>query len=177
MSLINVDRKQLPQPNVYTAIGALCLDATIRREFFHPVTPPVQEVFLNLEETEFQACMSLVSDDPAKPPESDYAAVGMFYCRKPPCPYAIPNIETALGAAILDDGFRAAWFTDPHKAHTDYGCDLLEEEDIILVAHMGRYKKQLKEKIEVLGDKLKGIIKLRPLATISQVAMKAKVAA
>ncbi len=176
MSLTNIDRQQIPNPNAYTAVGALCIDAILRRELFHSQTPAVQDVLLNLPETEFQAFMSL-ANDPAKPPESDYAAIGMFYCRKPPCPYAIPNIETVLGAAILDDGFRAAWFNDPHKAHIDYGCDLLPEEDTILVAHMERWKKPLREKVEVLGGKLKTIISLRPLATTPAVAMKATVAA
>jgi hypothetical protein len=170
MSLTNTDLQSLPQPNVYTAMGALCLDSTIRREFFHPETPPVQDLFLNLDETEFQTCMSLASDKTAKPPESDYAALGALFCRRPPCPYAIPNIETVLGAAVLDERFRAAWFKDPHKAHLDYGFDLLEEEDAILVDILSRKGKKIQEKVENLGRKLKQVMSVTPLATLSEVA-------
>lgn len=180
MSLINVDREQLPQHNLYTAIGALCLDSTVRREFFHPVTPPVQGVFLNLEEAPFQTCMTLASVNPPNPPESDYAALGALFCRRPPCPYAISNIETVLGAAVLDERFRTAWFKDPHKAHLDYGFDLLEEEDAILVDILNRKGKNIQEKVENLGRKLKQVMSVTPLATVSEVATpiaKAKVAA
>lgn len=180
MSLTNTDLQSLPQPNVYTAIGALCLDSTIRREFFHPETPPVKDLFLSLEETEFQAFMSLASNKPANPPESDYAALGALFCRRPPCPYAIPDIETVLGAAVLDDGFRTAWFKDPHKAHLDYGFDLLEEEDAILVNILNRKGKKIQEKVENLGRKLQQVMSVTPLATVSEVAAaiaKAKIAA
>lgn len=177
MSLTNIDGQPIPNPNTYTAVGALCIDAILRRELFHSQTPGIQDVLLNLPETEFQTFMSLASKGPGNPPESDYAAVGMFYCRKPPCPFAIPNIETVLGAAILDDGFRAAWFNDPHQAHVDYGFDLTENEDVIIVTHLGQHKKPLREKIEVLGGKLKAILGLKLLATTSAVARKATVAA
>jgi len=177
MSLTNIDGQQIPKPNAVTAGGALCIDAILRRELFYSQTPGIQDVLLNLPETEFQTFMSLASKGPGNPPEGDYAAVGMFYCRRPPCPFAIPNIETVLGAAILDDGFRAAWFNDPHQAHLDYGFDLTENEDAIIVTHLGRYKKALREKVEILGDKLKEIIKLKPLATTSAVARMATVAA
>ena len=161
----------VPQPNLFTAIGALCLDSTIRREFFHPITPPVQDVFMNLAEVEFQACMSLAAKDPSYPPESDYAAVGAFYCRKQPCPYAIANIETVVGTAVIDKTFRAVWLKNPHQAHLDYGFDLLEEEDAILVAHVARHKEDIKTVMEVLGNKLNGILPVAQLLTTSEVAI------
>jgi len=159
------------QPNLFTAIGALCLDSTIRREFFHPITPPVQDVFLMLDEGEFQTCMGLAAKDPSYPPETDYAAVGAFYCRKQPCPYAIANIETVIGAAVLDKTFRAAWLKNPHQAHLDYGFDLLEEEDAILVAHVPRHKEGIKTTMEVLGNKLNGILPVLQLVATSEVTV------
>lgn len=161
----------VPQPNLFTAIGALCLDSTIRREFFHPITPPVQDVFLKLDEAELQTCMSLAAKDPPYPPESDYAAVGAFYCRRPPCPYAIANIETVIGAAVIDQTFRAGWLKNPHQAHLDYGFDLLDEEDAILVAHVARHKEDIQTVMEMLGNKLNEILPVAQLLTTSEVTM------
>jgi len=159
------------QPNLFTAIGALCLDSTIRREFFHPITPPVQDVFLMLDEGEFQTCMGLAAKDPSYPPETDYAAVGAFYCRKQPCPYSIANIETVIGAAVIDKTFRAAWLKSPRQAHLDYGFDLLEEDAILVVAHVPRHKEGIKTTMEVLGNKLNGILPVLQLVTTSEVAV------
>jgi len=159
------------QPNLFTAIGALCLDSTIRREFFHPITPPVQDVFLMLDEGEFQTCMGLAAKDPSYPPETDYAVVGAFYCRKQPCPYSIANIETVIGAAVIDKTFRAAWLKSPRQAHLDYGFDLLEEEDAILVAHVPRHKEGIKTTMEVLGNKLNGILPVLQLVATSEVTV------
>ena len=165
------------EPNLFTAIGALCLDSTIRREFFHDVTPPVQDVFLSLGEADFGDCMKLAATKPPYPPETDYAAVGAFYCRKQPCPYAIANIETVIGAAVLDETFRAAWLKDPHQAHLDFGFDLLEEEDAILVAHVARHKEGIKTTMEVLGNKLNEVLPVVQLLTTSEVPIaKAKAA-
>jgi hypothetical protein len=168
MSLTNIDGQQIPNPNIYTAVGALCLDATIRRELFHSQTPGIQDVLLDLDENEFQTCMNLTSNSPSNPPEEDYAAVGLLYCRKQPCPHAVPDIETVLGAAIIDESFRAAWFNDPHQAHLDYGCDLTDEEDAMLVDILNRKGEEIQQKVEILGRKLKKVINVKPLATVSQ---------
>jgi hypothetical protein len=124
-----------------------------------------------LDEGEFQTCMGLAAKDPSYPPETDYAAVGAFYCRKQPCPYSIANIETVIGAAVIDKTFRAAWLKSPRQAHLDYGFDLLEEEDAILVAHVPRHKEGIKTTMEVLGNKLNGILPVLQLVTTSEVAV------
>jgi hypothetical protein len=170
MSLINTAHHPISHPNVFTAVGALCVDAQLRRNFFHPEMRPLQDQLPNIEDTEFRKCLSLCPSDPAMRQEPLYAEVGVSICKRPPCIAATPNCETVLGATILDEHFREEWFNHPEKAHQEYGFELTDEENILLCAIVQRRGRDLRKAVDALGKELKGVISFEPLAKVPKFA-------
>lgn len=149
--------------NVLTALGALGLDQDLRQQYFLelPAAPLMRQHNIPITDDETADLAKIIPPTGQEPSESDLKAVPV--CPQRPCVYRTAAMETIIGAAVMDDTFRADMFGNPDPSFDpvagayNYGFSL-EPDDESLLRHLLRNKDKSAEifnALKSLGTKIK----------------------
>lgn len=148
--------------NVLTALGALCLDRDMREQYLLavPSAPLIRQHGVLITNDEVADLEKII---PTTGTITDADIASIRVCPNRPCVYRTPAMETIIGAAVMDDTFRADMFGsldpsfDPVAVAYNYDFSL-KPDDETLLRHLLKDKDRRAEifqALESLGTKIK----------------------